>query len=169
MKPTSSIGQLWPDADVAAELEWFFNRAESDMGAQSNFHAVFGTHRPIAVEDAAEACRRYRRIRSQLKAIPDAEAGVLQAAYELRAWPVALSDKLGRLTGIVVRLACALDPWPDDRSAQQTLETARADWLVSQSLSPTNATLARLRQDATYRLTRAHAAYARICTRPRVP
>jgi hypothetical protein len=73
------LHHLRPTQEVQDELEWFFNRAKSDMGAQSNFQAAFGTHCPITPEDAAEACRRYRRIRSQLKAIPDAEAGVLQA------------------------------------------------------------------------------------------
>ena len=169
MRVKDGIHHLRPTQAAQDDLEWFFNKADSEMGAQSNFHAALGTHRspPVATEDAVEACRRVRRIRSWLKAIADPDAGVLQAAYELRAWPVALYDKLGRLTGIVVRLACALDRWPADRSAQRALEMVRAGWLVAQSLTPSNATLARLRQEATVRLSRAHTAYARVSTPPR--
>jgi hypothetical protein len=168
LKPSIGVDQLRPSWAVEDDLEWFFNRAESDMGAQSNFQAVLGRHRPMTSEDMAEACHRHRRIRSRLKAIPDAEAGVLQAAYELRAWPVALYDKLGRLTGVVVRLACALDRWPDDRPSQQALEMVRAGWLLGQGLHPSNATLSRLRQEATVRLTRAHAAFSRVSVARRV-
>ena len=166
-----SLHHLHPTQAVEDELEWFFNQAESDMGAQSNFRASLGIDGwpPVDPEDAAEACRRFRRIRSWLKAIPDSDAGVLQTAYELHPWPVALYDKLGRLTGVVVRLACALDRWPEDRSAQRLLETVRAGWLLAQSLTPANATLARLRHEATVRLSRATTAYARVRTPPRAP
>ena len=162
MRPlTPSIHDLRPARAVEEELEWFFNTAESDMGAQSNFMAMIGRATPRSPEDAVEACRRYRRIRAWLKAIVDSDAGVLQAAYELRDWPVVLQDKLGRLTGVVVRLACALDRWPDPRAAQQAREMIRATWLAA-DCSVLNPTFSRLRGAAQVRFARAHLAYRTV-------
>jgi hypothetical protein len=88
---------------------------------------------------------------------------VLQVAYEVRPWPVDLYDELGRLTGIVVRLACDSGSWPAERRAQQAAEMARAEALAiecvewrGQSLGP----IAPLRQRAEKRFARAHHAYA---------
>jgi hypothetical protein len=158
---TPSIHDLRPTRAIEEELEWFFNTAESDMGARSNFMAMIGRAVPITPEDAVEACSRYRRIRAWLKGIMDSDAGVLQAAYELRDWPVVLYDKLGRLTGIVVRLACALDRWPDQRGAQQALEMIRAGWLAAEC-SVLNPTFSRLRGAAQVRFARAHLAYRTV-------
>src|ERR1019366_6706158 len=83
-------------------------------------------------EDFVEAAHAERLIRGWLRAIPSSEAGVLQAAYETRSWPRRLRDELGTLTGIVVRLACALDPWPEDRQSRELVEMVRAGWLESE-------------------------------------
>jgi hypothetical protein len=157
------VHQLRPLPSVDEELDFFFNRAECEMGLSSNFEQALGPRSTAArrsPEDAAEAAHRYRRIRTWLKAIADSDAGVLQAAYELRDWPVALFDQLGRLTGIVVRMACALDSMHADRRLQQLIEMARARWLVS-SGAPLrqNASLARLRREAEVRFVRALHAY----------
>jgi hypothetical protein len=155
---------LRPTLIVDTELDWFFNRAECDMGIRSNFLAALGRHlasEPVTPEDAAEASHAQRRIRRWLRAIPDSDAGVLQAAYEQQAWPASLCDELGRITGVVVRLACALDPWPADRSALRMLETARAHWLDSDlSTEQGAATLLHLRREAEARFAKAHRAYA---------
>ena len=158
MKSTLGFHQLRPPPKIEEDLEWFFNRAESDMGARSNFPG----NPQISPEDAVEACHRYRRIRRWLTTIADSDAGVLQSAYELRPWPVVLYDALGRLTGVVVRIACALDYWPEDRWSQEAIEMARAAWLAAQSLSPANTTFVRLRRYAAARLSRAHAAYVTL-------
>jgi hypothetical protein len=160
------VHQLRPLPYIDEQLDWFFNQAECDMGLSSNFERALGidsTSSRRTPEDAAEAAHRYRRIRTWLKAIADSDAGVLQAAYEVRNWPVALFDELGRLTGIVVRLACALDSVHADRRLQQTIEMTRAQWLASSGDLRRNPTLARLRRDAEARFVRAHQAYARVC------
>jgi hypothetical protein len=165
-KPTLGVHALRTRPVVDRELEWFFNRAECEMGVRSNFMSVLeGAHSGETVptpEEAATAAHGYRRIRGWLGAIPDSDAGVLQAAYEIRPWPSALYDELGRLTGIVVRLACALDPWPPDRRSQELVETARAGWLESEcgpyrryGVGP----LVRLRREAEKRFAQAHHAY----------
>jgi hypothetical protein len=154
---------------VDRELEWFFNRAECDMGIRSNFLAVLeGRHSGgdgPTPEEAVTAAHSYRRIQTWLLAIPDSDAGVLQAAYEIRPWPSALYDELGRLTGVVVRLACALDPWPDDRKTQELVEMAKASWLEWEcgryrkyGFGP----LARLRREGEKRFARAHHAYCAV-------
>jgi len=159
------VADLRPRIVVDDELDWFFNRAEGDMGLTSNYRACLGRladddYRRTA-EDAAEAAHRHRRIRLWLKAIPDSDAGVLQAAYELREWPIPLFDALGRLTGVYVRMACALDPWPADRASQQVVEMARAEWLVaSGAVRPRDPAFAVLRRQAEVRFVRAHQAYA---------
>jgi hypothetical protein len=164
-RPVTSIGQLRPKVSLDDELEWFFNRAECDMGDQSNYLAMLGRHGPGSAipspEDAAEAAHRARRIRGWLTAMESADAGVLQCAYELRAWPVVLWDELGRLTGVVVRLACALDALPQDRQAQRIIESVRAAWLAEQCAGATvDSTLSRLRREGQARFARAHHAYS---------
>jgi hypothetical protein len=95
-----------------------------------------------------------------LKAIAGSDAGVLQAAYEERSWPAELFQALGRVTGVYVRLACALDRWPEDRASQQVVEMARAEWLVSSGeLRPGNRAFVTRRRDAEIRFARAHRAY----------
>ena len=160
----TSVGQLRPTMAVDDELDWFFNRADCDMGDQSNYLAMLGRHGPGSAipspEDAAEAAHRARRIHRRLMAMASSDAGVLQCAYELRDWPVVLWDKLGRLTGVVVRLACALDRLPADRATLRILEQARADWLAEQAaLATVDPTWSRLRREAERRFARGHQAY----------
>jgi len=162
------VADLRPLPAIDAELDWFFNQAECDMGASSNFDLVRGamsTAPRITPEDAVEAAHLYRRVLTWLRTIADSDAGVLQAAYELRDWPVALFDELGRLTGIVVKLACALDGVYANRDVQQRIEAARAEWLVS-SGAPLrrSASLAPLRRAAEVRFCRAHRAYEAVRT-----
>jgi hypothetical protein len=166
MKATriASVSRLRPKPSLDAELDWVFNRAECDMGDQSNYLAMLGPLGPGSAipspEDAAEAAHRARRIRGWLRAMDSSDAGVLQCAYELRAWPVELWDAFGRLTGVVVRLACALDVLPEGRWALQVMEMARADWLVALCPSASvDTTLIRLRREAQARFARAHDAY----------
>jgi len=152
---------------VDTELGWFFNRVECDMGIRSNFHdALSGelaSSERVTPEDAAEAWHAQRTIRGWLLAIPDADAGVLQSAYEQRDWPGSLVDELGRITGVVVRLACALDPWPADRAAQRLVEMSRAYWLESHCSKGRGRgfeTLLQLRREGEIRFAKAHHAYA---------
>jgi hypothetical protein len=137
------------------------------MGLRSTFDATLGARCPRAgapsPEETVDAAHAYRTIRAWLRAIDDRDAGVLQAAYEVRLWPIHLYDDLGRLTGIVVRLACAAGAWPADRRAQQAMEMARAEVLASEccrcrgtSVHP----LLRLRREAEKRFARASHAYA---------
>jgi hypothetical protein len=163
------VHELTPSPAVDAELSWFFNVAECEMSATSNYQAALGRHAegtlPTA-DDAVEAARRHRQIRTRLKSLPDSDAGVLQAGYTLRPWPVVLYDELGRWTGVVARLACAGSPWPDDWRAQERVEMDRAEWLVS--LLPTkrlDLTLARLRREAEVRYARAFRLYTQTQNR----
>ncbi len=164
-----AIDMLRPTPIVDTELDWFFNRAECDMGVGSNFHAVLDRHLARSErktpEDAAEASHAHRTIRRWLLAIPDADAGVLQAAYEQRDWPGALVDELGRITGVVVRIACALDAWPADLAGQRVIETARAHWLESHCAKGRGRgfeTLLTLRREGEVRFAKAHRAYGVI-------
>jgi hypothetical protein len=166
-KPVFGVHMLRTRPMVDRELEWFFNRAECDMGIRSTFEATLGARCPQpeapSPEETVEAAHAYRTIRGWLRAIDDRDAGVLQVAYEIRPWPGALYDELGRLTGVVVRLACALDPWPADRRSQELIEMARAGWLESEcepyrryGVGP----LARLRREGEKRFAQAHHAYS---------
>jgi len=162
-----AIHMLRPTPIVDTELDWFFNRAECDMGVSSNFHDVLQPRlersERVTPEDAAEASHAHRTIRRWLLAIPDSDAGVLQAAYEQRDWPSSLVDELGRITGVVVRIACALDRWPAERPAQRVVEMARAHWLESHCSKWRGRgfeTLLRLRREGEVRFAKAHHAYA---------
>jgi len=130
--PAPTLAQLAPDAAVDEELRWFFQAEDGDF-APSNFGRMLSSVTEDGEwrtpEDHARAARRHRVIRSHLKSIPDSDAGVLQCAYAPRPWPVALAKELGRLTGIVVRLSCDRETWPEERCRQLALDAENADAL----------------------------------------
>jgi hypothetical protein len=99
---------------VDAELNGFFSVAESEMGHWRT------------PEDHADAALAHRRILGWLRAMPNNEAGVLQATYESRDWPRAVRAEFGRLTGVAVRLTCSLEEWPEDRRSQEAMDMAKA-------------------------------------------
>ena len=160
--PAQFVADLRPLPDVDEELDWFFNRAEAAMVLPSNFQSGLGPRgggEPYTTpDDAVEAAHRHRRVLAWLKVIPDSDAGVLQAAYEVRPWPIPLYDALGRLTGVFVRLACALDSWPADRASQQVIEMARAESLAAFGAMG-EAGFVSLRRAAEVRFVQAHHAY----------
>jgi hypothetical protein len=167
MPMSPSIHELRPSRVADQELEWFFNSAEGDMGLRSNFLASLGRRGPgggaLSPEDAVDAAHRYRKVRGWLGALEGPHAEVLRSAYELRDWPVVLWDALGRLTGVVVRLACAGDVVPVERRAQEILEMDRATWLALECLRPeTDPSFTRLRAEAQARFARAGFAYAEV-------
>ena len=139
------------------------------MGLQSTFGETLGVRSPGASAPSPEenlgAAHAYRTIRGWLRAIDDSDAGVLQAAYEVRPWPMDLYDDLGRLTGIVVRLACDPTTWPADRRAQQAVEMARAEALADECLQwrgQSDGPIIPLRRRAEKRFVQAHHAYAAV-------
>ena len=137
------------------------------MGLTSNFERSLGVKggrgqggRP---DDFVEAAHAYRLIRGWLRAMPGSEAGVLQAAFEPRPWPRRLWDELGALTGVVVRLACALNPWPEDRRSQELVEMVRAGWLESEhEKHGAEGAWTTLRREGEVRLARATRAYGSV-------
>jgi hypothetical protein len=152
---------------IDEELEWFFCMSECDMGLVSNYCGILARTRIDYVErtpeEMAEASHAQRTIRRWLLAIPDSDAGVLQAAYETRTWPRDLRDQFGRLTGVVVRLSCARDFWPDDRPSQELLEMTRAGWLAGRlAIDRTDAAIRALRTEADVRFLLAAQAYATV-------
>ena len=174
MKPALCLHHLRPSLALDQELEWFWNRAECDMGVQSNYLAMLGRHGPGSQvplpEDAVEAAHKHRLMRGWLDAIGDIHAGVLRAAYELRAWPVPLWDEVGRLTGVVVRLACVGEVIPTDLRGLQALEMVRAAWLATHCpRASRDPAIARLRTEAEVRFAKAHFAYSVARGKARFP
>ena len=123
----AAVERFTPTGPPDAELEWFFTMAESDMGARSNFAVVPGEPLDGTPESRAEAARARRTILGWLAEVGNPHAGVLQAAYAARAWPLALREALGRSTGVVVRLGSSEVGLPDDEDerAKVDLRTAR--------------------------------------------
>jgi hypothetical protein len=120
-----------PSGNADKELEWFFTMAESDMGDRSNYMAMVGEHDPQDdIEARAESAHAQRAIVRWLWEVGDRDAGVLKAAYAARPWPLALREELGRVTGIVVRLASAEVGLPDEDAALDDLERRTADRLA---------------------------------------
>jgi hypothetical protein len=169
----SRVSSLRARSAADTELEWYFNRAHCDLGIRSNFQRALGWRCPAdnpTPEDVVEAAHAYRLVLRWLLAISDHDAGVLEAAYTLRPWPPRLWNELGRVTGVVVRLACALDAWQFDRRTLALVEDIRAVWLLGEhdrgfqwEFSP----LVRLRREGETLLARALAAYARARGRRR--
>ncbi len=163
----ATVASLRARVGVDDELDWFFNCAECDMGDQSNYLAMLGRLGPgsriPSPEAAVAVAHRARCIRGWLRAMNPVRAGVLQCAYDLRNWPIVLWDALGRLTGVVVRLACALDPLPADRRSLEVIEMARAGWLAAQCRDGiVGETVVRLRREAESRFSDALREYIRL-------
>ena len=75
----------------------------------------------------------------------------------------AMSGATGEAVGVATNIACALDRWPEDRTAQRVIETARAHWLESYCSKGRGRgfeTLLNLRREGEVRFARAHYAYA---------
>lgn len=96
-----------PCGPADEELEWFFTMEESSLGLRSNFEDALRIqrHRRDRSDSFHVAARVRRIILERLRRMGDPDAGVLEAAYAPRPWPGPLLDELGRLTGVVVRLA----------------------------------------------------------------
>jgi hypothetical protein len=117
------IYPLPPLGSAQDELGWFFS-VDDGRRVKPHFDRTSGRHLAglLGVPEH-EVCQEavHRRIRRWVVAVGDHDAAVLQALCGPRAWPRALRDALGGLTGVVVRLACAVE-WPDETWEQDLLE-----------------------------------------------
>jgi len=150
-----------PPGPADLEIEWFFTLSESDMGDHSSFAMLLVPTRSDTPEDRAEASHARRLILRRLRAIGLHDAGVLQAAYTPRPWSLALREELGRVTGVMVRLAAAEDGLPDDDAELDALERRAADRLTEALARDGRASLARLHARGLALLRRAFRAYVR--------
>lgn len=159
---------LRPLGTISEELGWFFSvddgrreRPYFDRASARHLAGLLGV--PVY---AVSQERFHRRIRRWLVGIDDHDAGVLQAAFAPRAWPPALRRELGRLTGIVVRLASAME-WPIETWEQDLLEIRVAARLDVALATGGREVFAVFRTAATRLLSQALAAY--IAARGRTP
>ena len=168
MRPLGRVIDARLREDALTEVEWYFQLAEAEMSAPSNFGRMLASVSSDGYwrtpEDHAEAATAHRRIRVWLCAMPNNEAGVLQAAYEPREWPRAVRVQFGDLAGIAVRLTCALDDWPEDRRLQELMDETRARELATRCVDREVEAvfLKRLQARATARLDFAVASYLRV-------
>jgi len=100
---------------IESELEWFFEYRE-EKG------------KPVLAADASPSWEAiaFRTVDGWLSAIDAYDAAVLEAAYGKGPRPLGLVRRLGRLTGVVVRLASFDAGWPPDREEQRLLEERTA-------------------------------------------
>ena len=150
-----------PPGPADQELEWFFTMAESDMGARSNYAAVLDAADDLTMEDRAEAAHAQRQILKRLREVGDHDAGVLKAAYIARPWPLVLREGLGRVTGVLVRLACVDLGLPEDDAQLDALERRTADRLSVTLAQQGHAGLAKFHPRALAFLERAFRSYVR--------
>ncbi|MGH7293718.1 MAG: hypothetical protein ACRELB_02240, partial [Polyangiaceae bacterium] len=145
---------------VDDELRWFFSKHDGVWA--SPYHAEMEAQREpwLPDTDDGEAIAVYWQIRKRLGRIGDPDAGVLSAAYAPRPWPRALRAELGRVTGIVVRLASAdSGEWPEERNAQDVLDVRVARRLEVALCNGGREVLDAYRTPALVRLSRALSAY----------
>jgi hypothetical protein len=135
MEPTSreieSNADIYvPNGPADTELEWFFTISEGDIRGPSAFVSemtrVLDDPSSTTMEDRAEAAHAHRKMMKWFVEIGDHDAGVLKVAYMARPWPLQLREELGRLTGVVVRMAAAEVGLPDDDRALDALEQRTA-------------------------------------------
>jgi len=168
MRPLGRVLDARLRQDALTEVEWYFQLAEAEMSAPSNFGRMLASVSTEGYwrtpEDHAEAATAYRRIRRWLYAMSNNEAGVLQAAYEPREWPRAVLVHFGDLTGIAVRLTCTIDEWPEDRRLQELMDHTRARELATRCADREGEVmfLERLHARAAARLDFAVASYLRV-------
>lgn len=153
--------------DARAELEWFFEVAETELEAPSNFGRMLASVSPEGYsrtpEDQLEAAVAHGTILRWLRAMPNNEAGVLQVAYEPCLLPRVVRKRFGRLAGVAVRLTCRLDEWPEERRLQEEMDRAKAEKLALKCTSGKHAKfLRRLEERAKERFERALAAYVAV-------
>jgi hypothetical protein len=167
------VSGLLKVGDVERELDWFFTTAEGEMGDCSNYESTLTSASPEytrrTAEDRVEAAHTHSKVLSRLRAMPSADAGVLQAAYEPAGWPVRLREELGTVTGVVVRLACGEIGLPDDRHAMKAMEQTIAKQLEDACRMHGFKPIERLRVNAQDLLNRAHHAYAEVRAKEKQP
>jgi hypothetical protein len=154
-----------PRGNADKELEWFFTMAECDIAPRSAFVASLARVLPNesgdrTMEDRVEAAHAQRTLLRWIQEVGNHDAGVLKVAYEARPWPLMLREALGRLTGVVVRLAVAEVGLPDDDRELDTLEQRTAIRL-NEALACGAESVERLKLKASPLLGKAFAAYVR--------
>ncbi len=128
-KPSTKLFRPYGNADT--ELEWFFTMADSAVGSPSNFVESL---LPVpaswkdddTMETRVEAAHAQRTLLKWVQEVGDFDAGVLQAAYTARPWPLLLREEFGRLTGVIVRLATVDTGLPEDPKALDAVERRTA-------------------------------------------
>jgi hypothetical protein len=110
-----SLPPLVVSFTIESELEWFFDCREKN-------------EKPVLAADASPSWEAiaYQTIDGWLSAIDAYDAGVLEAAYGNGPRPRGLLHRLGRLTGVVVRLASLDAGWPPEKQEQRRLEERTA-------------------------------------------
>jgi hypothetical protein len=145
---------------VGEELGWFFS-VDDGRRVRPYFDRASARHLAgvlrVPEQDVCQE-RVHRRIRRWLLAIREHDVAVLQAAYGPRAWPPELRRELGRFTGIVVRLASAME-WPRETWEQDLLEIRVATRLEAVLAARGREGLAVFRNAAMRLLSHARATY----------
>jgi len=154
-----------PHGNADKELEWLFTMAECDIAPRSAFvaslaHVLPNESGDSTMEDRVEASHAQRTLLRWIQEVGNHDAGVLKAAYVARPWPLMLREELGRLTGVVVRLAAAEIGLPEDDRELDTLEQRTAIRL-NEALACGSSTLVRLSHSASPLLRKAFVAYVR--------
>ena len=150
---------------IDQELAWYFGYAET--AARLGSLALLPTYVAMQAAAAGETEEEQLRlaqalaqtVQITLRALPTQCAGVLRAVYTPRRWPLAVVREFGPVTAVVVRLVCAMNPWPE-RSSHDGLEHAAAMHLARQ-LARDEGRPGGLRKDARRLMGSAITAYVR--------
>ena len=115
---------------VDREPRWFFSHSRRiRLTGRASKKATVEVDFPLPESTDADDEDAYRTIRRRLLAIADYDAGVLKSAYTPKPWPHALRKKLGRLTGLVVRIASVELGWLERSWERDDIESRVAKQL----------------------------------------
>jgi hypothetical protein len=146
------------------ELDWYFSHAESALGRSGigTLPAYAAARLPDPTDPRARdhAVVLAHVVRDCLVAMDPPHVEVLRAAYTPCAWPTNVSDVLGALAPVAVRIILADDPWPPG-SASDTLEE-RAAQRLALAIARATISVYRLRNQSQTLLARAVGAYASL-------
>lgn len=120
------LASLRPDPVTLTELEWFFTRAESDLGLRSNF-LTGDTHGGDGGDVLVEARRlaavaRERVCHAAFRRLRPGTQRTLADAFRPRQWPPQVQEAFGWLAGVVYRLPAAVEAYEARKVPSDTLE-----------------------------------------------
>jgi hypothetical protein len=161
---STSEDAFTPNSAAVAELDWFFNEAESAIDQPSNYLAIAGVFPTSAgaVEDRAEARHAAEKILGWLEALPPGFAALLESLYTQRVMPGRVTNALGIFAGVVEDSVSVRMEFVRTAAAGSTETHKVRVWFEELIQQGKTALLEQFRREARRQCALAHRAYEHV-------